>query len=143
MRSIYRVACGLLAAAMMVVTGAAEASTYTANVTNASSSAPKLNAAGNAWEPFSSAQGDPNSGKSIKVLYLADDFTATGSPPGFRASGPAPRVPGFSACRNRFFAESWSSFPKSSACAGVESAACPSNRASATARMCLGIPKPP
>lgn len=51
----------------------AGAAVATANVSNASTSEPKLDVPGTAWQPFSNAQGVPNSGKSIKVLYLSDD----------------------------------------------------------------------
>ena len=80
MTNIYTAACGWLAAGLMLGTGVVEAAVYSGNVTNASTSTPKLNAAGNAWEPFSNAQGVPNSGKSIKLLFLADDGTFTGFP---------------------------------------------------------------
>lgn len=58
----------------------AGASILTANVTNPSTSAPKLDAAGTAWEPFSNAQGVPNASKSIKVLYVADDASSAAFP---------------------------------------------------------------
>ena len=68
------------------------AATATPNVTNASTSAPKLNGAGDAWEPFSNALGYPNSSKSIKVFYLSDDLSvyplnATGATVQLRAKG--------------------------------------------------------
>lgn len=62
-----------LATALCLWAGAAGAAIYSGNATNPSTSTPKLNAAGTAWEPFSNAQGVPNSGKSIKVLYVSDD----------------------------------------------------------------------
>lgn len=71
---------GFAAVAIAAGGANAQAAIYSANVSNASTSAPKLNAAGTAWEPFSTAQGDPNSGKSIKLLYLADDGSSAGYP---------------------------------------------------------------
>ncbi len=74
-RTAWSVAAGLL-----LWVGGAQAAVYSGNATNASTSTPKLNAAGNAWEPFSNAQGVPNAGKSIKLLYVADDGTFAGFP---------------------------------------------------------------
>jgi hypothetical protein len=74
-------ACGWLAAGLMLGAGDVEAAVYSGNVTNGSTSTPKLNAAGTAWEPFSNAQASPNAGKSIKILFLPDDgLTFTGFP---------------------------------------------------------------
>ncbi len=80
MQTIHRWCRPLAAAGLWLLSTAAAAAVYSANVSNASTSAPKLDVAGTAWAPFSTAQGDPNSGKSIKLLYLADDGTNTGYP---------------------------------------------------------------
>ena len=49
------------------------AAVVSGNVTSLSNSAPKLNAAGTAWDPFNIAQGVPSASKSIQVLFIADD----------------------------------------------------------------------
>jgi hypothetical protein len=73
-RPLWRAwAIALPVALALFVTIDANAATATPNVTNASTSQPKLNLAGNAWEPFGNALGYPNASKSIKVLYVADD----------------------------------------------------------------------
>lgn len=68
---LWRIGAMLLA--LFVATDAL-AATATPNVTSASTSEPKLNGTGDAWQPFSNALGFPNSSKSIKVFYLADDL---------------------------------------------------------------------
>ena len=71
MTRIHWLACGWLAAGLMLGAGDAEGAIYSGNVTNGSTSTPKLDAAGTAWEPFSNAQATPNAGKSSLLNALA------------------------------------------------------------------------
>ncbi len=90
MNAIPRSAAARLAAGLLwLLAGAAGSATYTANVENLSTSVPKKNAAGTAWEGISSAQGDPNAGKAVQLLYL--DLVG-GDATGYPLSAPANAV---------------------------------------------------
>jgi hypothetical protein len=70
----FHSATRFLALALALLWGTpAVAEVATPNVTAASGSEPRLNAGGDAWEPFSNAMGVPNSSKPIRVQYLAND----------------------------------------------------------------------